>query len=233
MKGSLLKLLWFGTVLSVCASSLLTTGCGSSGTRIRYVNAIPNQGGLDFVVDSTTVLTNATYGSAAQAKYQGGSSGSHTIEVRNTGTATDLINSSVTVQGGADTTYIAEKVSGNNTAVVFTDDNRAPSSGNVKIRVINASPTCPVDVYIVPHGTSIGSFSPTWPNIVQPKASPNYLAPSAGTYDIIGTFPGTQFPIAEILNQTFAAGQVRTVVFLDSPQGGQPCSASLILADVN
>jgi hypothetical protein len=195
------------------------------------VNAIPNEGGVDFVVDSTIVLTNATYANAA--KYQGSSSGSHTIEVRNTGTATDLINSSVTVQGGADTTYIAEKVSGNNTAVVFTDDNRVPGSGNIKLRAINASGTCPVDVYIIPHGTSIGGFSPTWGNLVQPHDSPNYLSPSAGTFDIIGTFPGTQFPIAENLNQTFAAGQIRTVVFLDSPQGGQPCSASLILADLN
>jgi hypothetical protein len=231
MKGSLLKLLLSGTVLSLCTGTLLTTGCGSSGTRIRYVNAIPNQGGLDFVVDSTTVVTNATYGNAA--KYQGGSSGSHTIEVRNTGTETDLINTSVTVQGGADTTYIAEKVAGNNTAVLFTDDNRAPASGDIKLRAINASSTCPVDIYIVPHGTSIGGFSPTWPNVAQPHASPNYLSSSAGTFDIIGTFPGTQFPIAEILNQTFVAGQIRTVVFLDSPQGGLPCSASLILADKN
>jgi hypothetical protein len=231
MKGSSRKLLLPGAAL--LALTLLTAGCGSGGTQIRYLNAIPGAGNVDFWVDSTEILTSSAYGSTA--KYQGIGSGSHTVEVRTAGTATDLINTSVTLQGGKQYTFLAEKVQGNNAPVLLTDDNTAPASGDIKIRGINASPTCPVDIYVVPHGTSISGFRPTWPNIVQPNATSNpiYLSISAGTYDIIGTFPATQLAIAEVLNQTMAEGQIRSIVFLDAPTGGPPCSASLVLPDLN
>jgi len=231
MRGSSRKLLLPAAAL--LATTLLTAGCGSSSTRIRYVNAIPGAGNVDFWLDSTEVQTSSSYANAA--KYQGISSGSHTVEVRTAGTATDLINTNVTLQGGKDYTFLAEKVQGNDAPVLLTDDNTAPASGDIKIRGINASPTCPVDIYVVPHGTSISGFRPTWPNIMQPNATSNpiYLSISAGTYDIIGTFPATQFPIAEELNLTIAEGQIRSFVFLDAPTGGPPCSATLVLADLN
>ncbi len=46
----------------------------------------------------------------------------------------------------------------------FTDNNTAPTAGDVEFRVINASPSSPgglVDVYIVPPGTDIGGLAPT------------------------------------------------------------------------
>jgi len=231
MKGSSRKLLLPEAAL--LALTLLTAGCGSGGTQIRYVNAIPSAGNVDFWVDSAEVLTSSSYGSTA--KYQGISSGSHTVEVRTAGTATDLINTNITLQGGKDYTFLAEKIQGNDAPVLLTDDNTAPASGDVNLRGINASPTCPVDIYVLPHGTPISGFRPTWPDVVQPNATSNpiYLSTGAGTYDIIGTFPATQLAIAEILNQTIAAGQIRSVVFLDAPTGGPPCSASLVLHDLN
>jgi hypothetical protein len=227
MRGSSGKLL---LALTALLAGAMAASCGSGGTKIRYINTIPNVGNVDFWVDSTEIVSNAGYGAAA--KYLGTSGGSHTVEVRLGGTDTDLINTTVTLQGGKDYTFLAEKVQGNNAPILFTDDITTPSPGNIGVRGINASPTCPVDIYVVPHGTPISGFRPTWPNVAQPQAT-IYLSISAGTYDIVGTFPATLSPIAEALNQTMATGQVRTFVFLDAPTGGPPCSAALVLQDLN
>src|SRR6202007_2306206 len=89
-----------------------------------------------------------------------------------------------------DTTVVAT----DSGASVVTDDNSAPSSGNIKIRVINASPSIgTIDVYVVVLGTSISGISPTFSNLGF-QASSGYQTLAAGSYQVIFTPMGQQFP---------------------------------------
>jgi len=109
---------------------------------------------------------------------------------------------------------------------------RAPASGNVKLRFINSGPSVgSVDVYVVTSGTGIGGLSPQL-SLAFPNAS-GYISIAAANYDIVMTQAGTQNAISGLnVSYTFAAGQIRTIVIIDSPQGGAPYN-QLVLTDLN
>jgi hypothetical protein len=114
--------------------------------------------------------------------------------------------------------------------VMYTDDNSAPASGQFRIRVLNASPGIGnADVYVVPAGTDLSTVTPNFSSLAFP-ASSTYLSLSAGNYEVFFTAPGSKFEFIDSGSITIAAGQVRTVVGLDGPNGG---FTSVTLADLN
>jgi hypothetical protein len=96
--------------------------------------------------------------------------------------------------------------------------------------VINASPTLgSADVYIVTSGTSIAGMTPTVSNLAYQAAS-GYQSLAAGSYQVVFTPPGQQLPVVTTNAQSFASGQVRTVVALDAQGGG---FTTAVLSDKN
>jgi hypothetical protein len=72
------------------------------------------------------------------------------------------------------------------------------------------------------------SFSPSGTG-----SATSYSSLAAGNYEIVMTQTGTQNPIAGLDAQyTFTAGQVRTILILDSAVGGGPWQ-QLQLNDLN
>ena len=113
--------------------------------------------------------------------------------------------------------------------MVLIDNNGAPSSGNIQMRVINASPTLgTADVYIVASGTSIAGLSPTFSNLAYQSAS-GYQSLAPGSYQVIFTPPGQQFAEITSSAQSFASGQIRTIVALDAHGG----FTTAVLSDLN
>jgi len=233
----LLKVLPLGTALICLGSIFLTIGCGSSSARFRYVQASPGApSGVDVQVDGKTVLTDIGYG--LPGSYQKVTSGSRSIGIFQTGTTTNpYFSGSVSLSSG-DATLISENVFSSIALAPYTDDNTAPTSGNVKLRFINAGPslnagpsTASVDVYVVTSGNGIGGLSPQL-SLTYPNAS-GYISITAGNYDIVMTQAGTQNVISGLnVSYTFAAGQIRTIVIIDSAQGGAPYN-QLVLTDLN
>jgi hypothetical protein len=114
--------------------------------------------------------------------------------------------------------------------VVFTDNNAAPTSGNLNLRIINASPALgSADVYVVAPGTDLTTLSPTVTSLAVQSAS-GYTTLTPGTYEVYFTAPGQKFAFIDSGPQTWSAGQVRTVVGLDGQFGGY---TSTVLADLN
>ena len=110
------------------------------------------------------------------------------------------------------------------------DDNSAPTSGNMKLRIINASPGLgTADVYIVAPGTDLTTVSPTVSGLAFEVAS-TYQSLPAGSYEIFFTLPGQKFTYIDSGALSFSAGQVRTVLGLNGASGG---FTSAVLADVN
>jgi hypothetical protein len=227
----LLKVLPLGTALICLGAVFLTTGCGSSGARFRYVQASPGApGGVDVQVDGKTVLTDIGYG--LPGSYQKVTSGSRTVGIFQTGTTTNPYFSGSVSIGSGDTTLISDNVFSSINLASFSDDNTAPASGNVKLRFINAAPSVgSVDIYVVTSGTGIGGLSPQL-SLTYPNAS-GYIPVTAGNYDIVMTQAGAQNVISGLnVTYTFTAGQVRTIVIIDSAQGGAPYN-QLVLNDLN
>ena len=97
-----------GAVLLFSVFTLTTVGCGSSSTQIRFVHAGDNAGNADFLIDGKTVATNIPY--ANSTGYNKTSSGSRQIEVRATGSSTDLVNTNVTLASGSFSTAVLNNI---------------------------------------------------------------------------------------------------------------------------
>ena len=210
--------------LFALAAVLVNTGCGSSSSHVRLMNAFVGQSTLDMLINSKTVASGVIYGSASG--YASVSSGSPNLQIENTGTTNVLVNQSISIPSKGDNTILA---TGSGTAVL-TDNNTAPSSGNIEIRVINASATLgAADVYIVPSGTGITPGSPTVASLAYQSAS-GYQLLAAGSYEVIFTQPGQAFAVIDSNPLSFSAGQIRSIVGLDGQNGG---FTTAVLSDLN
>jgi hypothetical protein len=220
-----------GAVLLLSVFTLTTVGCGSSSTQIRFVHAGDNAGNADFLIDGKTVATNIPY--ANSTGYNKTSSGSRQIEVRATGSSTDLVNTNVTLASGSFSTAVLNNINFTQpTLSVYTDDRTAPPSGQAALRFIHAAAFGQnVDVYIISPGQGITGLSPTLPNIAYPSsAGPHNL--TAGSYEVVVTFAGTQQILIDSGSAspiTLNAGQIKTFVAIDN-LGNAPF---LILSDLN
>lgn len=237
MKGKWFRVLPLGVALFGLGTVLLTGGCSSSSAHFRYVQGSPGAPtNVDVEINSKTVLTNIGYGQSAS--YQSTSSGSHQVQIFETGTTTNpVFSGSVTFNSGY-TTLITENFFSQIALAPYTDDNSVPTSGNIRLRLINAAPSAgTVDVYVVtPPGNGITGISPNISALAYQQASgdvgKSYLSIAAGSYDVVFTQTGTQNIISQLSNQSFTAGQVRTLVMLDASSGGAPFD-DLVLDDLN
>jgi hypothetical protein len=225
----LFRLLPLGLVL--VAGIALNLGCGSDEkARIRVVHASPDAPNVDVLVDGKSVLTDVPYGKASD--YLAVKAGARQIEVRATGTSQDVINAKPDFASKKDYTILAEDFLVNITPGVLTDNNAAPDSGKVKVRVVHGSPSAgPVDIYVTAPGGDISTVSPTVSNLAF-KSATDYLSVAAGSYEVFVTPTGTKTVAIDTGAINLTAGQIRTAVALDAPGGGVPLSV-ILLDDLN
>ena len=215
------KLFW-AVATSVFCALFFVTGCGSSSAHVRVLNAIPIQSSIDMMIDGKDAASSIPYGAASG--YLTVSSGSRHLQIEPSG-STPFVDQNINVSSASYNT-ILDMASG---ATVLSDDNSAPASGNVKIRVVNGSPNLgSADIYIVTSSTGLGA-SPTFSSVGVSGAS-GYDSLAAGSYQVFFTTPGTSNVILSTSALSFSSGQVRTVVVLDGQTGGITTS---VLADVN
>jgi len=221
-------------LLTLAASVILATNCGTDHAKVRFVHASPDAMNLDIAVDGKTVVTDLAFGSLSPASgYLTVTAGNRRVEFRSTGTTTDLINSTVGFGSQKEYTLLAVGKVGDDSvaALLKTDDNSAPPSGNIKLRVIHAAPDGPahVDVFVVAPGTDIMNATPTIAALAYQQAS-DYQNLAAATYQVIMTDSNDRTSTVFDQTYTLAGGQIRTLVTLDA--GGGLMSA-LELSDLN
>ncbi len=222
-------------LLALGTLGIFATSCGTDHSKVRVVHASPDSPAIDVAVDGKTVVTNLAFGGVSPATgYLTVTAGNRKVEVRATGTTTDLINSNVSFGSGKEYTVLASGFAANIAAIVLTDDNSAPASGNFKLRIVHASPSAPainLDVYVVAPGTDITGVSPTISSLAYGQAS-GYQTAAAASTEVIITAAGNKTPI---IDQTYdlTAGQIRTLVVLDNAPGGSVNPIPLELADLN
>ncbi len=219
---------------------MATIGCSSSNsqnTKIRFVNASPNQASFNVLIDSTSVATGLANGGSSTS-YLSAKTGSREIQMQDPNTSQNLIDKTLTLTAGTNTTFIAADYVGNLKSLVLTDDNSSPASGSFKLRVVNVAPNlnANVDVYIVTAGTDINTVSPAVNALSYPSASA-YVSNTAGSYQVVFTLPGTKTIVATLPNDisggasvAFTAGQVQTALVLNDVNG---IPSTVQLGDVN
>ena len=198
--------------------------------ELRVVHASPDAPNVDVLVDNTAALTNVAY--KAASTYLQVPSGSRNLKVRATGTTTVVIDQTATLNQGSAYTVIATGRVASIAPLVLTDDQTSPAAGNVRLRLVHASPEAGnVDIYVNAPTADITTATPTLANVAFRVAS-NYLEVPAGTYRVRITPAGTKTVAIDVNNVALTAGQVRTAVAVDAPGGGAPLSA-ILLADKN
>jgi hypothetical protein len=235
--------------LALGALGMFAISCGGSHASMRFVHASPDVpgGNVDVAVDRSTVATDLPFTSVSPGSgYLTITAGNRLIEVRTTGTATDLVDApNVGFSSHQQyTVFFTGLVNSKlQTINLVTDDNSPPQSGNIKLRVFHAStcaaPLCNVpivppdlDIYVVAPNTDITNRSPTIPSLAYQQAS-GYQNVAAASYEVIMTATGTKTP--RLIDQTYnlTAGQIRTLVVLDTVGGVAISPTPLVLADLN
>ena len=219
----------FCAVLGLIALAFFTIGCGSSSNaKIRLVNATPDESSLDLLVDTKNVASGVGYGAASA--YASVGSGTRQLQVEPTGTTSVLLETSPSVSSGSNLTLVSLNFSFNISSVLLTDDNSAPTSGDFKLRILNASPGMGAqDVYVVTFGTDISSVDPTFSGLGFGSAAA-YSTLAVGDYEVFFTSPGQKSISLDSGKLTFSAGQIRTLLALNNPSGA---FMSTLLTDAN
>ena len=198
--------------------------------QLRVVHASPDAPNVDVLLDNAPVLTNVAY--KAASNYLEVPSGSRNLKVRATGTSTVVIDQNGTLAQDGFYTVLATGRVASIAPVVLTDDQTSPASGNIRLRLVHASPTAGnVDIYVTAPTADLATATPTLANVAF-RAASNYLEVPAGTYRVRITPAGTKTVAIDANNVALVAGQVRTAVAVDAPGGGTPLGA-ILLADKN
>jgi hypothetical protein len=233
-------------MLALAALNIFTTSCSSSNqAQVRVVNAIPDgPAPLDIEVNGTKIITNLAFDAVqpatTPATYLRVPSGTDTFEALSTGTSTVVLPSShIGLSGSKQYTIVAAGFEANqNPPLLLTDNNTAPTSGNVEFRIVHASPsgTTPVDVYIVnPPGTNISTLTPQISALAYGQASTYVpIAFASNGYSVVVTANGNKTPIVDQNYTPAATGSIWTLVLVDNQGGGNGMSTiPLLLQDVN
>jgi uncharacterized protein DUF4397 len=207
--------------LFAVSTILFTAGCGSSSTKIRLLNAMDGQTSINLLVDNSALATGVAFGAASS--YASTGSGSHTIEIQ--ANSATLFNQTVSFSSGNNTVLAT-----NSGPTIFADNKTTPSSGNIQIRVINASASLgTADVYVVAPGVDISTVNPTFSALAYQSAS-SYSTLAAGSYQVEFAQAGSKNVLINTSAMSFSSGQIRTLVALDNPSGG---FTTAVLSDLN
>lgn len=218
---------------------LFAAGCGGGSSspktaELRVSNDVADLSGFstgfDVYVGGSSFATNVLFG--ATTAYGSVTSGSQTVEVRNNGVSTDLINATESLTGGKSYT-LAIGGSGNApTGILLTDNTTAAASGKVQVRIVNATGAFgPMDVYIVPPGTDLFSVAANVTNLNFGSSS-GYKTLDKGSYYIEVTQPGAKIAYLNTGNLTFADTGVITIIIEGGSQAGSSPLTFQQLTDV-
>jgi Domain of unknown function (DUF4397) len=215
-------------LLALALALVSSSGCGSSTSEVRIMNASPGEGAITATIGSNSIATSLDYGTASS--YTKVNSGSVTLDVEQSSSSNSVLNKSLSLSSNDSYTILIANYSTSIAAVTLTDNNSSPSSGNFNLRIMQAAPGLgAVDVYVVSPGTSLSSVSPNVSDLSFESAS-SYLPLSAGTYEVYFTATGQKQAYVDSGPLSFSSGQVRTVVGLDGSAGGY---TSAVLSDLN
>lgn len=203
-------------IVLLCLLSLIVASCsksgGSSGARIRVMNAIPNAPAISLTLDTDSALvTNLQFQGLTQ--YLSTGSGSREFKVSANGGASFVIDTTLNLNSGTDYTYVVYGPVAAATGLLFADSGLAnPNSGDFLFRAANtAAGVGTIDVYLTPPGTDLNTTLPTIGNVGFGSLS-GIATVAKGIYEVRVTAANTKDVIYDTGATTFADQQKAEVV---------------------
>jgi hypothetical protein len=230
-----------GPLASLALSAALVFGAGcdddpvtppaAQEARVRVLHASPDAPAVDVLVDGQVALTNVPYKGFSQ--YLTVPAGARNFKVRATSNPSlVVIDVTPTLAANTEYTVIARNLVATIEPWLLTDDNAVPASGQIKLRLVHAAPGAPtVDIFITAPGADLSTAVPTLSDVPYAVAS-GYLAVPAGTYQVRICPANTTTVAIDSGALTLTAGQIRTAVAVDAPNGGAPFGA-VLMPDLN
>lgn len=196
----------------------------SSAGRVRVAHLSPDAGTLQLVVNGQVVLNGFTYPNSSN--YFDVNAGTREVRLEPNGGGTPFLSQNVEITGAEDRTLLAVNTAANMEGVDLTDDNTAPVSGHVKVRLVHAVPSVgAVDIYVTAPGAALGT--PTVANVPFKGASA-YLDLAAGSYEFRVTPAGSATVLID-QTQSLLAGYIVTIAAREADGGGEPLGYALFL----
>lgn len=215
--------------LAACSDDDSATGPVDSAL-VRVVHASPDAPNVDVLVDGEVALTDVPF--RAASGFLSVPAGARRVQVRPTGTTSDVIDATLDLGVNRVYTVLATGLVADLQPVVVEDDPTAPVNGEAKIRVIHAAPAAAgVDVYATAPGADLDAATPVLANVGF-RAVSDYLTVPAGTYQLRVTETGTTNVAIDAEVTLGGNGPIRTVIAMDAVGGGAPL-APIVLRDRN
>lgn len=224
--------------LTLAAVLAFAAGCGDDdpvtpqpAANLRILHASPDAPAVDVLIDGRVVASAVPY--KAFSQYLPVAAGTRNIQVRATANPSlVVIDVSPALDADTDYTVIARNLIASIEPWLLRDDNSAPGSGQIKLRLVHAAPGAPaVDIFVTAPGVDLSTATPVLTDVPYAAAS-NYLTVPAGTYQV-RICPANSINVAiDSGALTLAAGQIRTAVAVDNTSGGSPFGA-VVLPDRN
>ena len=213
-------------------SSLILLLCSCSNpenedpAHFRVVNLSPDVGAVDVTEDGDDLFNNI--GHTESSGYDSmRADETRQIEVKVHNTFTTLIDDEIGFDFDTDYTMFVFGFGDDIQASLIEDDNDKPQDGQVKLRVVNGSPSSDgFDVYIIRPGQTILDQMPALLDLRFTEIS-DYLANDDGDYRVVVTPFDSKVPLAN-MDFTAQEGNIYSVLIADSDGGGLPFQIQLV-----
>ena len=209
--------------LGVLLLAALAGGCGGSSStgQLRFLQAAPISAEVQLLVNGNQQATNLNYANATgYLTIRGGSQHVQVLTV--SGSTTPVLDTTVSITTSGNQTLVMTGTSGAIHSILLSDGNTTATTGNIDVRVLNASNHMgAADVYILPAGSSIIGASPVPKGPFGFNQDTGYQLVSTGGYQVVMAVPGTTNAV--LSTGTIAASGSslnQTVVVLDNVAGG-------------
>jgi hypothetical protein len=181
--------------------------------RVRAVHASYDAGPVDILVDNVEVLGDVPF--KAASGYLEVPAGDRNVKVNAANTTTTVIDVTPTLERGMDYTMLAVGTLSPNTLepLLALDDNSDPTSGNAKVRVIQASPDAPAVDILVDDVVVLSG--------VPYKAISGYLEVAAGAHNIKVNATGTSTTVIDV-TPTLTDGTIYTIIAMNQLSAIEP-----------
>lgn len=169
------------------------TACGGGGdngndANVRLVNASPGYASLDMYVDDNKEASAITFGNGSD--YAGVSNGDVTRVLTATGSTTELLNQTGSLDSGKKYTVVAYGWEGALKSVTMTDDEDSADSNKTKVSALNvAIDAGELDVYLTGEDDDLAAATPVAGG-VDAGAQSSFTSVSSGTYRLRVTGAG-------------------------------------------
>lgn len=223
--------------IALAAAAALLTGCQTvqnstpTQTLVRVIDASYNAPAIDVKIGTTPIAANI--GAATITNYAFLPPQNTTAYIYPTGSTKSTASADGDFLVNEQHSVFLTDTGAGYSATILTDQVTPPPTGYFSLRVLQqALSTGAVDVYLVPSTSTLSGSKPLLTD-VKPNSIAGYVNVEAGIYTIVVTPTGvitTPYSSSQI---TFTAGQVRTLLIMDSALTTNPPVTVTIGDDLN